>query len=496
MAQVLESTDTEHVADLPREVDEQLIEDSKPTVVEKNVISPGEGAKNIGKSFDWDNVKYQNGFGNYFQTEALPGSLPVDQNNPQVCPYGLYAEQLSGSAFTARRHENYRTWLYRIRPSVTHEPFKPVNPEPWKVVADFGQAIPTPNQLRWGPLPLPGDNEKRNFVEGLQTFCGAGSPGVKDGYAIHMYSANTSMSECAECLCNADGNMLIVPQLGTLRVVTEMGLLVVPSGSIIVIPRGIRFSIDLPDGPSRGYVLEVYTNQFVLPDLGPIGANGLANPNHFEYPVAAFEVVENGPTTFRVLHKFEGRLFEAWQSFSPFNVVAWHGNYSPYKYDLSKFCPMNAVSHDHPDPSIFTVLTCPTATPGQACADFVIFPPRWSVAEHTFRPPYYHRNFMNEFMGLIRGVYEAKQEGFVPGGASLHSCMSPHGPDTATFESATKQDVNKPHKLPDNTLAFMFETNHTPRMTEVALSSAELQNDYYKCWIGLQSHFNGKPEGC
>ncbi|KAK3271651.1 hypothetical protein CYMTET_20015 [Cymbomonas tetramitiformis] len=291
---------------------------------------------------DWSKLKYQHGFANQFSTEALPGALPKYQNNPQRCPYHLYAEQLSGTAFTARRVENFRTWMYRILPSVTHEPFQPIENPKWKVSSDFDAETPTPNQLRWSPLPIPGPEEQVDFVDGLQTICGAGSPAVKDGYGIHMYCANVSMER--SCLCNADGNFLIVPQHGTLRVATEMGLLEAPPGYILVVPRGIRFSVALPDGPSRGYVLEAFAGQFVLPELGPIGANGLANPRDFEAPVAAFDDTHRSDFTFNVLHKFGGKLFQAQQNFSPFNVVSWHGNYYPYRYPLCHPAPLAAQS--------------------------------------------------------------------------------------------------------------------------------------------------------
>mmetsp|Transcript_50519 Transcript_50519/g.94121 ORF Transcript_50519/g.94121 Transcript_50519/m.94121 type:complete len:356 (-) Transcript_50519:1090-2157(-) len=305
----------------------------------------------------FEGLQYQSGFGNEFQSEAIPGALPKGQNNPQVCPFGLYAEQLSGSAFTAPRAHNERTWLYRILPSVTHEPFQRVEAS-WRVVTHFQSSQPTPNQLRWAPLDLPAAGEEVDFVAGIVSFCGAGSPSTKDGFAIHMYSANVGMHR--SCLANADGSYLVVPQQGTLHLTTEMGLLEVPVGCIAVIPRGVRFSVDLPDGASRGYLLEVYAGSFRLPDLGPIGANGLANARDFESPLAWYEDAEGDADFFTVLHKFEGELFEAKQSFSPFNVVAWHGNYVPYRYNLDRFCPMNAVRFDHPDPSIFTVLTCPS----------------------------------------------------------------------------------------------------------------------------------------
>jgi len=413
--------------------------------------------------------------------------LPDGQNNPRICPFGLYAEQLSGSAFTAPRRENRRSWLYRIRPSVTHEPFHNLSFPPETLTADFTRAVVTPNQLRWRPFPIPDDPV--DFVRGLFTICGAGSTSTKEGLAIHIYTASAPMQDT--CIANADGDFLIVPQTGALDILTEFGRMYVCPGEICVIQRGMRFSVDPGDGKARGYVLEVFAGHFQLPDLGPIGSNGLANPRDFLTPVAWYE---DRQCPYTVVHKLEGQLFCASQTFSPFNVVAWHGNYVPYKYDLAKFCPVNSVSHDHPDPSIFTVLTCPSAVPGTALADFVIFPPRWSVAEHTFRPPYYHRNIMSEFMGLIRGVYDAKAGGgFLPGGASLHSCMTPHGPDTITFEQAIQAENENPSHVPRDSLAFMFEMAHVPRITHHALGAPNIDRNYYQCWIGLQSHFDHTP---
>lgn len=434
-----------------------------------------------------EHLEYLRGFGNEFVSEALPGALPEGQNNPRKCPYGLYAEQVSGTPFTVARRLNLRSWLYRIRPSVTHEPFHPIGFPVETLTADFKKCSITPNQLRWRPWAIP--NEAVDFVRGMFTVCGSGSPANKDGFAIHMYTATASMQD--SCLANADGDFLIVPQQGTLFVMTEMGKMVVEQGEFCVIPRGIRFSVNIGEEPCRGYILEIFGGHFQLPDLGPIGANGLASPRDFLSPVAWYE---DRRCKFLVVHKFEGHLFSAHQEFSPFNVVAWHGNYTPYKYDMAKFCPMNSVRFDHPDPSIFTVLTCPSAVPGAALADFVIFPPRWTVAEHTFRPPYYHRNVMNEFMGLIRGVYEAKKDGFAPGGASLHLCMTPHGPDTATYEDNIDEEKTAgPQQLPQDTLAFMFEVNATPRVTAAAMSAPNMDRDYYRCWEGLKSHFTGPP---
>ncbi|RKO90757.1 Homogentisate 1,2-dioxygenase [Blyttiomyces helicus] len=444
--------------------------------------------------------KYLSGFGNDFATEALPNALPEGQNSPQKVAYGLYAEQLSGTAFTAPRADNQRSWLYRIRPSVCHTPYSPVTAAS-DIVGSFGvgskdsHCVSTPNQLRWSPFEIP-ETGKVDFVAGLHTLAGSGDPSTRTGIAIHIYAANASMENSA--FYNSDGDFLIVTQQGRLDIQTEMGHLLVEPNEICVIPRGIRFSVKLPDGPTRGYILEVFDRHFELPDLGPIGANGLAAPRDFLYPVAAYEDVDG--TSYKITTKYQGRLFSVSQGHSPFDVVAWHGNYAPYKYDLRKFCTINTVSFDHIDPSIFTVLTVKTSVPGVALADFVIFPPRWMVAENTFRPPYYHRNCMSEFMGLVSGAYDAKAKGFLPGGGSLHSMMSPHGPDRTTFEKASV-DALAPIKLRPDGLAFMFETSHMLSLAPWALDKnlaggRVLQDDYYTCWQGLEKHFDPtKPEG-
>lgn len=433
-------------------------------------------------SSKWEDLTYHAGFGNHFCSETLPGALPKGQNNPQKCPYGLYAEQLSGTAFTLPRGKNQRSWLYRILPPVVHEKYKDV-PHPY-LQNDFADATLTPQQMRWSPMPFPAEGEKLDFVTGMKTVGGAGDPTMKDGLAIHNYAANVSMTD--KCFYNSDGDFLIVPQHGSLKITTEFGKLLVKPREICVIQRGIRFSVDV-DEPVRGYILEVYNRHFILPDLGPIGANGLANPQDFEHPVAAYEDRE---CEYTVVNKFGGRVFSARMAFSPFNVVAWHGNYVPYKYDLSKFCTMNSVSFDHPDPSIYTVLTCQTDEPGCAVADFVIFPPRWMVMEHTFRPPYFHRNCMTEYMGMIYGTYDAKKggkDGFQPGGASLHSVDTPHGPDADTFLAASNADL-APHKF-DGGLAFMFESTFLVKLTKHALTCKENDEDYYKCWQKMPKLF-------
>jgi homogentisate 1,2-dioxygenase len=417
-------------------------------------------------------LTYQSGFGNEFVTEASPGALPHGQNAPQQAPLGLYTEQLSGSSFTAPRGQNRRTWTYRIRPSVTHKPFTEA-PQTLLLGGPFNDVPTPPTQLRWSPFTIP--DAATDFVDGLITIAGNGDPAEQSGVAIHIYAANRSMQD--RYFYTADGELLIVPQFGALRIATELGVLDVEPGEIAVIPRGIKFRVDLPQSPARGYVLENYGTPFRLPDLGPIGANGLANPRDFLTPVAAFEDRDGD---FRIAAKFLGRLWTAEIDHSPLDVVAWHGNYAPYKYDLARFNCINSVSFDHPDPSIYTVLT-------SANADFVIFPPRWMVAEHTFRPPWFHRNLLNEFMGLIRGTYDAKAEGFLPGGASLHNCMSGHGPDAETFERASTAEL-KPQYLAD-TLAFMFETRLVLRPTRYAMDSCVLQHEYYECWQGLKKRF-------
>lgn len=430
-------------------------------------------------------LRYNSGFGNEFATEALPGALPEGRNSPQKVKYGLYAEQLSGTPFTVPRVYNKRSWLYRIMPSVAHEPYKPLRHKTLRS-SPFGEEGPVLNQLRWDPVEIP--KAETDFIEGLHTLAGGGDLQSWSGLGVHIYAANQSMKLGKRYFFNADGEMLFVPQQGRLHVRTEMGALEASPGEIIVIPRGIRFAVDFPDGGSRGYVCENYGAPFTLPDLGPIGANGLANPRDFLTPVAAYEDMQ-GPV--ELVAKFGGQLWATMLDHSPLDVVAWHGNYAPYKYDLARFNTINTVSFDHPDPSIFTVLTSPSGAPGVANIDFAIFPPRWMVANDTFRPPYFHRNVMSEFMGLVHGVYDAKESGgFMPGGASLHNCMTAHGPETAVVEKAMNAEL-KPQYL-DNTLAFMFESRYALMPTKYALDSKALQKDYHKCWQGMPRLFDGK----
>ncbi len=425
-------------------------------------------------------LQYLSGFGNHFETEAIEGTLPKGRNSPQKVAYGLFAEQLSGTAFTAPRKENLRTWLYRIRPSVMHGQFKMID-KGSIASRPFTEVPASPNQLRWDPVPMP--EEPTEFLDGLITFAGNGGYGSCKGSAVHIYAINKSMSD--KFFYNADGDFLFVPENGRIALHTEMGTLELAPGEIALLPRGIKYQVKVLDNKARGYICENYGAHFRLPDLGPIGANGLANPRDFEHPVAQYEDIKGD---FKLICKFQGNMFEAPIDHSPLNVVAWHGNYAPYKYDLKKFNAVNTVSFDHPDPSIFTVLTAPSEVPGTANVDFVIFPPRWMVATDTFRPPYYHRNFMSEYMGLIYGVYDAKEEGFVPGGGSLHNQMSAHGPDTATFQKASSVDL-KPLYM-DNTLAFMFESSLVYAPTEYATKTKLLQKNYQDCWKDLPITFS------
>ena len=425
---------------------------------------------------------YQRGFGNEFASEALPGALPQGRNSPQRVPLNLYAELISGTAFTAPRHENRRTWLYRRQPSVVSGRYRPYAQPHWRTGADRN-ALLLPEPLRWHPFAIP--DAPCDFIDGMHTLAANGDAALQTGVAAHVYLANRSMQRRA--FVNADAEMLLVPQQGRLRLVTEMGVLDVKPGEVALLPRGVVFRVELqgdggePEGPSRGYVCENYGAHFRLPELGPIGSNGLANARDFQAPTAAFESTAGA---YEIVKKFGGRLWSAVMDHSPFNVVAWHGNLTPVKYDTANFMAIGSISFDHPDPSIFTVLTSPSDTPGTANCDFVIFPPRWLVMEDTFRPPWYHRNLMSEFMGLVHGEYDAKPEGFKPGGASLHNAMVPHGPDKEAFDRASRAAL-QPHKL-DHTLAFMFESRYCFVPTDYAMTSASLDARYADCWAGLQ----------
>jgi homogentisate 1,2-dioxygenase len=428
-----------------------------------------------------DEFHYSTGFGNEFATEAVAGALPVGRNSPQQAPLGLYAEQLSGTAFTQPRAVNRRTWVYRILPSAKHPSFRRIDNKNLKGTP-FDELEPDPNRLRWDPLPLPGQDTPQDFIDGLFTLAGNGDLKTRSGIAVHLYAANESMRD--RYFVDSDGELLLVPELSAIILHTELGPLRVSPGEIAVVPRGIRFRVELTDAFARGYVCENFGANFTLPERGPIGANGLANERDFLVPHAAFDERNH---TVQVVNKFGGNLWAADYDHSPLDVVAWHGNYAPYKYDTANYMVIGTVSYDHPDPSIFTVLTSPTDTQGLANCDFVIFPPRWLVGENTFRPPWYHRNIMSEYMGLVTGVYDAKAEGFVPGGGSLHNTYASHGPDAGTYAKATTQEL-KPQKL-GGTLAFMFESRWTILPTRQAMEASWRQSDYDAVWYGLSRKF-------
>lgn len=421
-------------------------------------------------------LRYQHGFANHFATEALPNTLPIGQNSPQQVAHGLYAEQFSATAFTTPRANTLRSWLYRILPSVVHGEFSAYSD---LTVAPLMSVTP-PNQMRWSPLAAP--NHKVDFIHGWRRMAANTGPWQHCGAAAYIYHCNQSMTE--QFFYDADGELLIIPQRGELHCVTEFGHLTVAPKQILVIPRGCKFQVKVTESCS-GYVCENKGVPFQLPELGPIGANGLANPRDFEAPVAAFEHKRGD---FQLICKFNDSYWQAGLKHSPCDVVAWHGNVYPYRYDLTHFNAVNSVNFDHSDPSIFTVLTSPGLLPGVANIDFVIFPERWVVAEHSFRPPYYHRNVMNEFMGLISGEYDAKGDDFAPGGVSLHNCMSSHGPDAATFAKASQQELKPTYY--QNTMAFMLESAQPWQVTEQAFRAKERDNHYQQCWLDIEDHFS------
>ncbi|RJE79219.1 homogentisate 1,2-dioxygenase [Paracoccus sp. JM45] len=426
---------------------------------------------------------YMSGFGNDFETEALSGALPQGMNSPQKVNYGLYGEQLSGTAFTAPGHQNERTWCYRIRPSVRHQGrFSRIALPLWKSAPHVIDDITSLGQYRWDPVPH--SDEPLTWLTGMRTMTTAGDVNTQTGMASHIYLVSKSMQDAY--FYSADGELLVVPQEGRLRFVTELGVLEVGPQDIAIIPRGLVYRVEVLEGPARGFVCENYGQKFTLPERGPIGANCMANRRDFKTPVAAYEDREV-PSTLTV--KWCGQFHQCDIAQSPLDVVAWHGNYAPVKYDLRTYCPVGAILFDHPDPSIYTVLAAPSGIEGTANIDFVLFRDRWNVAENTFRPPWYHKNVMSELMGNIHGQYDAKPKGFVPGGISLHNCMLPHGPDRAAFEAASNADL-APHKL-ENTMSFMFETRFPQHLTEFAALTAPLQDDYIDCWNGLDKKFDG-----
>lgn len=413
---------------------------------------------------------YLAGFGNHHATEAIRGALPTKQNSPQHCPLGLFAEQLSGSAFTEPRHQNRHTWLYRILPSVTQNNYTPYAHSMTQAIA----SLQAPNPLRWSPIPEP--TQTQDFIDGLLHIA------TNSKLNAYLYQCNLSMKD--RFFSNHDAEMLFIPYQGPIRLLTELGLLEISPGMIGVIPQGIKFKLELLETYAAGYLCENKGRPFTLPQLGFMGANALANPRHFLYPKAKYEESKG---SVEIICKYQQRCWQTTSDHSPLNVVAWHGNYAPYSYDLSLFNTINTVSFDHPDPSIFTVLTSESEFPAVANLDFVIFPDRWMVAEHTFRPPYFHRNVMSELMGLIIGTYDAKESGFSVGGVSIHNAMTPHGPDTKSYEKAITEPL-KPERY-QHTLAFMLESREPWLVTDKAFNHQARQLDYASCWNDLIPKF-------
>ncbi|KAF3092605.1 hypothetical protein TWF569_003669 [Orbilia oligospora] len=425
-----------------------------------------------------DPYKYQAGFNNHFESEAIPGTIPHGQNSPRTVRWGLYAEQMTASAFVAPRHLNKKSWLYRVKPAIAHDGFSdlPDNPDTESCFLPINPKVHVcATQLAWLPLEIPKDG-KVDFIDGLKTLAGSGEPTLREGIAIHMYMSNASMTNRA--FVNSDGDFLICPQQGSLDITTEFGKLFVQPGEICIVQRGQKFSVDLPDGPSRGYVQEIWGANYELPELGPLGANGLANPRDFLHPVANF-VVKDEP--WKVVYKLGGKFFECAQDHNPYNVVAWHGNYVPYKYDLTKFVNVGSISVDHIDPSIFCVLTARSRDPAAPLADFLIFSPRWDVASHTYRPPYFHRNVASEFMGLLYGEYGGRSDAFQPGGCSFECGMVPHGVAYEEYHAASSQPPPEIQISPGS-IAFMFESSRAFTITDFAWKSDKLHKHDPTMW--------------
>ncbi|KAA1467122.1 homogentisate 1,2-dioxygenase [Dentipellis sp. KUC8613] len=441
----------------------------------------------ITKATEKDPYDYQPGFGNRFASEAIPGTLPSAQNHPQKNKYDLYAEGMTGTSFVAPRAESKTAWLYRLRPSVAHQGFTPLPDNP-DIEHNFSTLNPrvhvSPTQLAWHPFDLPPASTPVDFVGGLKTLCGSGDPTLREGVAYHVYAANASMENSA--FCNNDGHMLILPQQGRLDIQTEFGRLMVRPGELVVIQRGMRFKVVLPDGPSRGYISELFGSSYELPELGPLGTHGLANARDFESPVASFDVDQSG---WEITYKVAGRLFLCKQEHTPFDVVAWHGNYLPYKYALEKFTNVGSISKDHIDPSIFCVLTAKSKTPHHALTELLIFSPRWDVASGTFRPPYYHRNAATEFMGLIYGEYGGRSDEFQPGSASYETGFCPHGVSYDEFKKATEGEL-APGRVHEGTMAFMLESSLMLPLTDFAMKrSGKLHEHEPKMWDDLKAQF-------
>jgi homogentisate 1,2-dioxygenase len=425
------------------------------------------------------------GFCNFHESETLPGALPVDQNSPRSSPYGLYAEQLNATGFVAPREANRRSWMYRIRPSAEQGPLAPLAHE--RLRGDFSGEPVEANLAGWGPLPFPAS--PTDFVDGLATLGGAGSPSSRRGYAVHLYAANRGMED--RCFSDADGDLLLLPEEGSLTLLTELGVLQVHPGQLALVPRGVRFSVLLGGSRARGYVGESFGRPFSLPERGPVGANGLADARHFRGPVARHE--ERLCPGYRVTVKLGGALFEATQDHSPFDVVAWHGNHFPTVYDLAAFSPAGNARVDHIDPSIHTVLTSPLDEAGANGLDLVVFTPRWDATEHTFRPPYFHRNVATELNGIIREVASAGSP-FARGCCFLTPSFTPHGVLATGVERTLALDderADQARRSADSSLWFQFESTLPFSPTAWARTAPNRVDDWPLVWGAYRRHFRG-----
>lgn len=433
-----------------------------------------------------DTLKYLSGFGSTVQSEALPGAVPAGQNSPHHPPYGLHAEQINGVPFTVPRFGNARTWMYRIRPSVNHGEFSPR--EGGQFGLTYLEGAAGPDLLGWCPRPMP--DEATDFLDGLATVVGSGHPSDGPGFALHSYVATKDMVDVA--LYDADGDLMILPDTGRLRLQSELGWLEVGPGQLAVIPRGLVFSVALVDGPARGFVGETYGRHFHLPERGPIGSNGLADERHFEMPVAAWEdrEVSDG---FVIVAKMGGRLYEARRSHSPFDVVGWHGKYAPYRYDLARFNAMGTVTWDHPDPSIYTVMSAPLHEAGQNLADLVVFPnPRYEVAQHTFRPPFFHRNAATELNFIVKGPSNPS-EVFTRGGLFMTPPFSAHGVAVETIERTLAQsedEASQPKKMAGSSLWLQFESALPLRVSPWAMQTPYRRPNFRAFAQGVEPTFD------
>jgi homogentisate 1,2-dioxygenase len=429
-------------------------------------------------------LSFVSGFGSTHESEALPGALPRRQNAPRIAPYGLYPELLSGTPFTVESAENSRVWMYRIRASFSHGVLTPLPAASFLAPLEAVE----PNRTRWRPLPIPEGPAQVDFLDGLVTLGGAGDETSGPGYGVHIYAANADMKD--RCFSSADGDLLIVPQTGTLEVQTELGWLRVGPGSILLVPRSLKFAIGVPDGAARGWMLEVFGRRFRLPERGLIGSNGLADARHFLAPTAAYED-RTCPSGFQSVVKLGGQLFAATQAHSPFDVVAWHGNHAPFTYDLSLFSAMGSVTFDHPDPSILTVLTAPLDDHGRAIADFVVFPGRWDVLEHSFRPPFMHRNAASEINGVVRTP--SPEAGYEPGVTFISPLLASHGVATKTYDHVlglSEEAAEGPRRLSDESLWIMFESALPFRTSKWARDTPLVDAEFAKLWEGMRSRFD------